>query len=228
MTINTPEQLLAKLEIQEENINTYRSQVDATDQDIMEISRDKTILQFVVERAIVVEAGKKTTNAIKDHVFDGDANIPVASYPNLPNGAPPEALVGGCLGRFKERNRRFKASKGYTREIGIALGIVDETKSSVSPDSVKPTLEASAASSGYLVGVLIGNRAESSMWKISARRANSETPAEISSGTGKSADITISPTTNGQPEKIELFVQLYKNNQPYGQRSDSVYVTVSP
>lgn len=94
--------------------------------------------------------------------------------------------------------------------------------------SVKPTLYATSAQSEYLVAVIVGNRGESSMWKIFGRRMNSEKREEIASGTGKSADITIEPTTAGQPEKIELTAVLYKNNEPYGQPSDAVSVTVSP
>lgn len=227
MSVRSPEQLLAKLELQEENIATYQTEIGATNADIEEITRDKTILQFVIERANIVEAGKKTTNAIKDHVFNGDENEAVANFPVFPNGASPETLVGDCLGRFRERNRRFKAAKGYTKEIGIALGI-EETSQSIAPESVKPTLEAKAGQTGYMAAVVVGNRAESTMWKIFGRRLNSETRQLIDSRTGKSADITITPTTPGQPEKLELTVQLYKNNEPYGQLSDAVSVTFNP
>lgn len=118
-------------------------------------------------------------------------------------------------------------ASGYTKEIGIALGI-DGDSPKLSPESVKPTLQAIASQTNYETAVVVGNRAQSDMWKVFMRRANSETRAEIASGTGKSADITISPTTGGQPEKVELTVQLYKKNEPYGQLSDPVYVTVSP
>ena len=227
MNITTPEKLLEKLDLQDENLPKYKTEVGATDDDIAEITRDKTILSEAVDRANLVEAGKKATNSIKDHVFDGDENIPVADYPTLPNGAPAVAFVGGCLPRFRARNKRFKAAKDYTKTIGIALGI-EESSDPISPANVKATLDASAAQTGYLAAVVVGNRADSNMWKIFGRRMNSEKQEQIASGTGKSADITITPTTAGQPEKIELTAQLYKNNQPYGQPSDAVYVTVSP
>ena len=227
MYINTPEQLLEKLELQIGNLPTYAAEIGASPADIAEITRDITILREVIDRSNLVEAGKRTTNSIKYHVFDGDEYVAVADYPVLPNDAPTVPYVGGCLQRFRARNQRFKAAKGYTRTIGIALGIV-ESSDSVTPSSVKPTLDATAANNGYLVAVVVGNRARSSMWKIFGRRMNSEKREEFASGTGKSADITITPTTAGQTEKIELSVQLYKNNQPYGQLSDGVTVTVSP
>lgn len=227
MDITTPEKLLEKLEIQAENVPRYKTEIGATEADIAEITRDKAILREVIDRWIVVEAGKKATNSIKNHVFNGDENVAVADYPVLPNDAPTIAYLGGCLQRFRARNRRFKAAKGYAETIGIAIGI-EESSDSISPESVKATLDATAARTGYLVAVVVGNRAESAMWKIFGRRMNSEKLEEIASGTGKSADITIAPTIAGQPEKIELTAQLYKNNKPYGQPSDGVTVTVSP
>jgi hypothetical protein len=227
MYVRTPELLLEKLELQEENLPAYKTEVGATNDDIAEITRDKTILSEAVDRSNIVEAGKKATNSIKDHVFEGDEKIPVAVYPALPNGAPTEAFVGGCLPRFRARNKRFKAAKDYSKTIGIALGI-EESSDPISPANVKPTLDATAAQTGYLAAVVVGNRAGSNMWKIFGRRLNSEKQEEIASGTGKSADITITPTTAGQPEKIELTARLYKNNETYGQLSDAVSVTVSP
>lgn len=227
MYVRTPEELLTKLALQAENVPTYASEIGATLEDVAEITRDRTILSESNDRSNIVEAGKKTTNAISRHIFDGDENAAVAEYPVLPNDAPTVPYVGGCLQRFRARNRRFKAAKGYTTAIGSAIGI-EESSDPISPASVKPTLFADAAQTGYVVAVVVGNRAESSMWKIFGRRMNSEKSVELASGTGKSADITITPTAAGQPEKIELTVQLYKNNEIYGQPSDAVYVTVSP
>ncbi|MCD9188932.1 MAG: hypothetical protein LUM44_21120 [Pyrinomonadaceae bacterium] len=227
MIVRTPEELLAKLELQEENVPRYRVEIGATAEDIAEITRDKTILLYVDNRANVVEAGKKTTNGIKDHVFNGAENVAVVPYPVLPNDEPPVELVGGCLQRFRARNKRFKAAKGYTKEIGAAIG-TEETADRVPPEAVIPTLIATAARSGYLVAVIVDNRGDSAMWKIFARRSGSEARQEIASGTGKTAEFNITPTTAGQPEKIELTVRLYKNNQSYGQESDSVYLTITP
>src|SRR5215204_2365507 len=100
MYINTPEQLLEKLELQEENVPRYKTEIGATADDIAEITRDKTILREVVDRWLLVETGKRATNAIKYHVFSGDEDIAVADYPVLPNDEPTVAYVGGCLQRF--------------------------------------------------------------------------------------------------------------------------------
>ena len=45
---------------------------------------------------------------------------------------------------------------------------------------------------------------------------------------GKSADVSVTLTTPGQPEQVQVRVQLLKNNTNYGQLSDASYVTVNP
>ena len=64
MVIRTPEELLEKLTLQEENVPTFRVEIGATAEDIAEITRDKQILRYVLDRANIVEAGKKATNGM--------------------------------------------------------------------------------------------------------------------------------------------------------------------
>jgi hypothetical protein len=45
---------------------------------------------------------------------------------------------------------------------------------------------------------------------------------------GKSCDVTLTPTTPGVPEKLQVVIQLKRNNENYGQPSDAVSVTVNP
>ena len=57
---------------------------------------------------------------------------------------------------------------------------------------------------------------------------NTEEWTELASGTGKSGNVHITPATEGQPERLELKVQLYKSNEIYGQTSDPTYATFNP
>ena len=47
-------------------------------------------------------------------------------------------------------------------------------------------------------------------------------------GTGKALDITYSPTTPGSPVQLQVYVQLRKNNENYGQPSEIGLATVNP
>jgi len=96
------------------------------------------------------------------------------------------------------------------------------------PETVQPTLEGFAAQTGYEAALVISNRGKSDMWKVLGRKMNSEKWNQLTSGTGKSGNVRITPTVEGQPERMELMLQLYKANEPYGQPSTPIYLTFNP
>lgn len=227
MKLNSYERLVACLVLQEANLPTYKTQVGANEADITAVGEELAVLQYLDEYAATTDAKKKTVFEIKQAVFNGDPDDGVSPFPVFAAAAPPSALVAGCLERAQKRNARFKTAEGYTKEIGIALGI-DGDAPSIAPDSVKPTLEVTPAQSGYEAAVVIGKRGDATMWKVLGRKMNSEKWDQLESGTGKGGSVTITPTTPGLPEKMQLKIQLYKNNEPYGQQSDPVDATFNP
>ncbi|MDM7922509.1 MAG: hypothetical protein QUS14_09445 [Pyrinomonadaceae bacterium] len=92
---------------------------------------------------------------------------------------------------------------------------------------MKPEIEVFASASNYLFSVVVSNRGEASMWDIYILRKNG-TWTKTDSATGKSADVNIAPSAIGDPEQIQVRVQLRKGNEDYGIVSDPVYVTVNP
>jgi hypothetical protein len=227
MRIDTIEKLLAMLLLQAANLATYKTQVGATATDLAEVGQDAANLQALMDYAAVIEANKKTVNQIKQQLYNGDKDEAISPLPVFPEFSPPFPMVAGALERAQKRNRRFKAAEGYTKEIGIALGIDGDTPG-ISPDSIKATFEAFPAQMGYKAGLIISNRGKSTMWKARGQRAGSQKWFDLASGTGKAGNIEIEPTTAGQPERLLIMIQLYKDNEPYGQASDPQYVTFNP
>jgi hypothetical protein len=227
MRIDTYEKLLAMFLLQVANLPTYKGQVGATNDDITAVTEAAAVLQYLADYLALVDANKRTVTKIKQTVYNGDPDEAITPFPVFPAGAPPFALIAGLSELANKRNRRFKAADGYTKEIGIALGI-DGDAPSIAPESVKPTLEVTEAQGGYEAAIVVGNRGKSSMWRLLGRKMNSETWSVIDSGTGKGASVTIPPTTPGMPERMELKIQLYKDNEPYGQPSDPMYATFNP
>lgn len=227
MKFDTIEKLLAMLLIQKTNLPTYKTQVGASDEDIAEVMADADNLQFVVDLSALIEANKKAVNRIKQQVYSGDPDEIISAFPVFPIIVPPNVLIAGCLDRANARNRRFKSAKGYSKEIGIALGIDGDSPSVVSED-IKPTVDVSPAQTNYEGGVMVGKRGKSQMWKLMGRKMNTEKWFEITSGTGKAASFQITPTVEGQPERLELMILLFKGNEPYGQPSNPVYATFNP
>ena len=227
MRINTYEKLLAMLLLQDANLPTYQTEVGATAADITAVNQESAVLQYLLDYLDLIDADKKTVTKIKQTAYNGEMDEKETPFPVFPAAASPFAVVAGCLERASKRNRRFKAADGYTTDIGVALGIDGDTAPDA-PETVTPTLEAFPAQSGYEAAIVISNRGNSSMWKLLGRRMNAESWKELTSGTGKSGNVEITPTTAGNPERIELKIQLYKSNEPYGQPSNPIYATFNP
>lgn len=227
MKFDTIEKLLAMLLLQKANLPTFQTQVGATAAEIQEVEEEAKNLQYLIDLAALVDANKKTITKIKQQVYNGDLDEEVSPFPVFPIIVAPFNLTSGTLDRSSKRNRRYKAADGYTKEIGTALGI-DGDNPPIPPESIIPTLQAFPAQSGYESAVIVGNRGRSSMWKLYGRKMNAEKWTILTSGTGKSSNVTITPTVEGLPERIELKIQLYKANEIYGQQSNPTYATFNP
>lgn len=167
---------------------------------------------------------------LKQTAFQGDPNEAIGPFPVVAAGASPTPLVAGYLERVNNLIRRFKLGPGYTHDIGVALGFEQSDPSLPVPDpsTVKPTVEAFAAQTGYVASVVVGNRANSDQWEVQASPASAPNWQIVKTATGKSTDYTFTPTTPGQPQQFPIRIQLKRNNQDYGQLSDIVTVTVNP
>lgn len=227
MKFNTIEKLLAMLLLQVANLATYKTALGISDAFIAEVGHDYANLNAVNDYANVTDAKKKTVVKIKQQLYNGDKDEAISPFPEFEAFTPPFPLIAGCLERANKRNVQIKASNGYTVEIGTSLGLEGES-AQVAPESVKPTFEAFPAQMGYSAGIIIANRGKSSMWKARGQRASSPKWFDLASGTGKAGNIEIEPTTEGQPERLLVMIQLYKDNEPYGQPSDPQFVTFNP
>lgn len=228
MKIDTIAKLIACLQLQKQNLSTYLAEVGATAADVADVLAQLQALLYIRDFADVVDADKKAVFQIKQAIYNGDPDEPVSPLPVFPVGAFPVGSVSGILSITIERNKRFKLGPGYNKEIGIALGIDGEAPLAPIAGEVTPTIEVFPAQTGYVFSIVVGNRAASDMWEVQILRKGATVWETITSATGKSADITITPTDPGDPEQIQVRVQLKKANQPYGLLSDPAYVTVNP
>ncbi|HMT09827.1 MAG TPA: hypothetical protein PKA82_17705 [Pyrinomonadaceae bacterium] len=218
--------LIAKLTLQKANIPTYTSDVGATLIEVNDINNDLANLEYAGDYSDVVDENKKTCTQIKQALFNGDENIPVAVYPSFSVGELPEDAKAGALQRFIDRGKRWKTSNGWTPEIGTALGYDGPAPKPV-PGTVKPSIEAFAAAANSHFSLVVSNRGEATMWDVYILRKGGNW-TKVDTASGKSADIHVTLTTPGEAEQIQVRVQLRKNNEDYGQLSDPVYVTLNP
>lgn len=219
--------LFNHLQIQNSNIEQYAAVAGATAADIASIQEDFTNLQWILKLALLVDEYKATAFGIKKKFIRGEINESLGAFADAPDASPPSALKAGVEKRSRERDQRFLHSATMNEAARLALDLVNEPPS-ISPDTVKPTIEPFPAAGNYEFALIIANRGQSDMSDVQVRRKGSETWQTVKSATGKSVNVVVTPTTPGQPEQLQVRVQLKRKNENYGQPSDPVYVTVNP
>jgi hypothetical protein len=229
MPIKTLDQLITVLTAMKGNIDTYQAAVGATAADITFVAHALENLVYLRGYSEEVDAFKKGVFQMKQTAFNGDVNEVIGPFPVVAAGASPQPLDAGCLERVNTLIRRFKLGPGHTHDIGVALGFESSDQSVPLPvESIKPTVEAFGAQTGYVASVVVGNRVNSDQWEVQASPTSAPSWHVVKTATGKSTDVTFTPTTPGQPQQFHVRIQLKRNNQDYGQLSDIVTVTVSP
>ena len=167
-----------------------------------------------------------TVRTLRDTWADGPVNSPLGAVPVFQVFVwPHPATAAGQIPIANQRNRRFKNSPTITEEAIAAMMLATEGTEPVPP--TKPTGEAHAAASGYAFGVVVGNRQQSDRWRLNYRLVSTDAWTMLDSPTGKTADFVF-PGGTGDPVKLELQIQLLKNNHNYGPPSDTFYVTLNP
>ena len=171
MPIKTLDQLITVLTAMKGNLDTYQAAVGATAADITFVAHALENLNYLRSYSEEVDAFKKGVFQMKQTAFNGDVNEVIGPFPVVAAGASPTPLNAGYLERVNILIRRFKLGPGYNHDIGVALGF--ESKGVAIPDSstVKPTVEAFAAQTGYVASVVVGNRANSDQWEVQASPA---------------------------------------------------------
>jgi hypothetical protein len=193
------------------------------------VDRKNAMVQWLAAAQTASEANSSGFRQFRDETLyagKGDT-APAAPVTTLP--APPAELETAIIEWLVDLvEKKIQTADAYTDEIGVQLGIVVPPGEGISPDSVKPSVECFPAQSGYEFAAVATGRGEATMAEVEIRFAGSETWQTVKSFTGKSANVKITPTTPGQPLRIQVRIQLYKNNEKYGQPSDAVYVTLNP
>jgi len=152
---------------------------------------------------------------------------PLPDPPASPAWVAPSNGILGILTTFRDKRDEWVAAPGYTQTIGEDLMIVKPDGGELPEEDVTPTIQVSAADTGYLFAIMVAGRAAADQWKVETRQKGQDWK-NAGSFTGKSADITITPLTPGDPEKVEVRVRLRLKNEDYGNLSQIATVTVNP
>jgi hypothetical protein len=215
------------LQIQDANINDYQGDVGATPADITAIGNDADNAEWLIETCNLADDFKKTAFGIKREFFSASEEEPVGDFVNAPPIVPPATIMAGAVRRSRERDQRFLHAPNITEAARIALDLVGEEPASLIPSEVKPSIEVFPAQTNFVYSVVVSNRGDSDSWVVMVQPKDGNW-TNAGTFTGKSADVTYTPATPGDPVMISVRVQLRRKNADYGQLSDVVPITVNP
>ncbi len=158
-------------------------------------------------------------------------NDPTADQPSpitwtLPPNVPDEVPTG--IEKFiRDIRREVVGLTNYSKADGEALGFEATAPANIVPADVKPTIQITAAAHGYAASIVVSNRSGIEMWDVYILRKGGEW-TKLTTCSGKSADVTITPTVPGEAEQCQIYVQLRRSNANFGQPSQPDYVTFNP
>ncbi len=229
MVIRTVARLIDCLTLQVANLGMYLNEVGATVADVTRATQHLKVVEDIIAYCELYDANKKTSFGIKDLIINGPVGETVPEIPATPTYDHPVGTISGIMAFTNSKNRVFEEGPGYNDEIGTAIGIVVASPSAPDPGTVQATLTIEAAQNGgYAYAFIIGNRGQSTFWRLYTAPVGSTTWTEAGSGTITAGELTGTPTTPGQPMQLQARVLLYKNDEPYGIYSPIQLVTLTP
>lgn len=229
MAVRTFSELKDMLTVQAANIGEYKDELEATGPEQTAITEDLANMTYIENFTETLDANKKSVTKLKQDIFNGDESKPLNEFPVFEVGTLPfPDAKPNALGRHNATNARWKTASGYTEQIGIAMAIVSPPPPSVIPADVKPTINVFEAQTGSHFSVVAGNRGGADSWRVMVLRKGAAGWVVAETGVGKSVDVHLTLQTPGEPEQIQVRIQLRKNGADYGQLSDTVWVTLNP
>jgi len=199
-----------------------------TTNDINSVNNDRDVIDFLADAAVKVKAYEKAIQQYRLIITEGDTGEPNPQFPDDPALVLPASVATGMFERLVKLVERIRVAPNYTDEAGALLGILPSSGGSRAESEIKPHIETFAAQSGYHFSIVVSERGAADMWEVLILKKNAADWQTAKTAVGKSVDVAITPTTPGEAERVQVRVQLKKNNQNYGQPSDMVYVTVNP
>lgn len=178
-----------------------------------------------------IEATRETAGSLTewrdDFFYRPGGGLP----PAAPTFLPYTGVAGseaGVVTEFKATRDQIVNQIGFPEAIGDDLMWLGEESANIIPADVTPTVKATPAATDYLASIVVSGREKADGWDLYTLDKGASEWVKFGTYTGKSVDVTFTPTTAGEPYIFQLRVQLRKNNANYGNPSSAITVTVNP
>lgn len=198
-----------------------------TNTEISSTNDDSAVMQFLAEADLEVTAYEKAVRQYRKVITEGDIGDTTPAFPANPTLALPKEIPTGMFERLIKLVERIRVAPNYTEETGALLGILPVQKESLNPNDVKPTLKLTESFAGYKFSAAVG-RLGYTAFKIQICRANTEIWTDAAFGTSSPLEVHVTPTTPGQPERVQVRAILMDKNETVGVPSDMQYATLNP
>lgn len=193
------------------------------------IKDDNNVVQFLAGTAPTVDGYSSAITSFRRIMLTRPIGTPTPAFPDEPALTLPVIVPTGIWDRLNKDIIRVRAFPTYTEETGSLLGTNPTVSEGIAPGEVKPTIGLSAAIHNYLFSTVVSGRYDADQWELWIRPSGLTEFQLAKTATGKSTDYTYNPggETPGAVV-LEVYVQLKRNDENYGQPSDIALVTVSP
>ena len=195
--------------------------------DAAAVTSDNDMIQFLASAAVTIDAYTQAVRQYRIAITEGNIGEPTPVFPlNLDLVAESLAKTG-IFERLDNLVKRIRVAPTYTPEAGALLGIIPSKPDSIGEADLKPVIKASESFSNYKFTLNV-TRLGMEAFKVQILRNGNGNWTDNGFATSNPFDVTVTPTTPGQPERIQVRAILMQKNEPVGQPSDPTYVTVNP
>ena len=195
--------------------------------DVAWVTDDNDVMQFLADVFVQVKAFEKAVRQYRVLITEAAEGSDTPQFPKNPNFDLPKVVSAGMFERLDNLRTRIMAAKNYTDEIGALLQILPSKTDAPALESLKPVATISNIAADYKMTVH-ATRMGKPAYLVQMRRMNSEKWEDVKFSTTADVVVQIVPIAEGQPERIQVRVILYDKNEPVGEPSDAVYVTLNP
>jgi hypothetical protein len=193
-----------------------------------QVTAAQTLCEAYIEAYDFAENVDNTGKAVtkwRNDIFRGEpVGGPVPDPPVFAIGTPSPGTLG-VVTQFLDLREQLVVNPGFNDAMGEDLGILgpeidDEPEGEVAP-SLKITSEL-----GFKVNIS-GSMQGNSQIRIEYRKSGTTTWVLVMFLTNLPAEVTVTPSVDGQPETGDIRGTFYRKNQPYGVPSPNYAVTLS-
>ncbi len=194
---------------------------------VTEVANDNESFQFLASNTGAIDSFVDAVRQFRIFLTEGNIGEPNPDYPTNPTAVPSIDVPTGIFERLDDLVKRIRVAPNYTPEIGALLGIIGSTPLPTPPEDLKPVIKASESMAGYKFNVNV-TRLGMTAFKVQVQKSGEATWTDSTFATNNPAQVVVSPTVPGQPERVLVRAWLLDKNEEVGLPSDPTYVTANP